>query len=253
MKSLTGLAKGFLRRQLAATGREIVPRIARNGPELSVLGILLEYCSRVEGKGAVVQIGANDGVMNDPVRESILSLGLPALLVEPLPDVFARLKANYGGRSNVIFENAAVSTVPGEADIYRVSATADHLPSWVQGLASFDRSVLLKHREWEGVRGNPFEAHIESIRVPVLTVQQLLGRHPELGRLLALQVDTEGHDYKVIQSAVDAGALPSIINYEHKHLGYEDQVACRDLLTSRGYAFFGGTVDTLAFRAPVAP
>jgi len=89
---------------------------------------------------------------------------------------------------------------------------------------------------------------IESVRVPVITMAQLLAKHPQITNVMGLQIDTEGHDYTVVRSAVGAGCLPRIINYEHKHLSYSDQVACRNLLETHGYAFWTNASDTLAYR-----
>lgn len=248
MEYLNRIIARLVRREIEARGRQIVPRIARNGRELSVLALLIEHCVQSKGKGAVVQIGANDGLMSDPVRQSIVSLGLPALLVEPLPDIFSQLQRNYAAQTDIVFENVGIDTTAGEAEIYRVSPASPDLPAWVHGLASFDKAVLLKHRNWDGVRGLDLDRYIESIKVPVLTMRQLLDRHPGLRPVLVLQIDTEGYDFKVIQSAVEAGCLPPIINYEHKHLLYEEQWACRELLTDQGYSLSTGTTDTVAYR-----
>jgi FkbM family methyltransferase len=242
------MGRKFVRRQLEARGWEIIRRTAKNGPPIPLLKLLVEHSVSCEGKGAIIQVGANDGLLTDPIHEIITALKLPAILVEPLPDLFERLKRNYAGQSDIYFENCAVSTQPGEAQIFRVSPTATHFPEWAQGLASFDKSVLLIHKDWEGVRGGNLERHIESILVPVVTVGQLLKKHSDVRKVLALQIDTEGHDFAVIQSAAEAGCLPRIINYEHKHLSYHDRFACRDLLGAHGYSFLSDEVDTLAYR-----
>jgi len=98
------------------------------------------------------------------------------------------------------------------------------------------------------MRGINLKSLIEQVSVPVITVSQLLEKHPSLPSILALQVDTEGHDFNVIQSAIEAGCLPKIINYEHRHLSLPDQVACRSLLMSKGYYFHSIHKDTLAVR-----
>jgi len=201
-----------------------------------------------DGRGAVVQIGANDGVMKDPVRDSIKGLDLPALLIEPLPDLFERLKLNYADQPGIRFENVAISDNPGEAEIFRINPSATGLPHWVNGIASFDRRVIVKHASADGVDRARFMDAIESVRVPVLTMRQLLDRHPDLRHISVLQIDTEGHDFKVLQSAVAAGCLPRIINFEHKHLAYRDQVASRELLAAHGYTFWSGKSDTVAYR-----
>jgi hypothetical protein len=93
----------------------------------------------------------------------------------------------------------------------------------------------------------PVDKYITSVEVPVITVQQLLEKHGN-PHVIALQIDTEGHNYTVIKSAVAAGCLPRIINYESKHLEMEDQIQCRDLLTLHGYSFLTNFADTLAYR-----
>src|SRR5215207_8561123 len=42
-----------------------------------------------------VQIGANDGVMNDSLNPQIRKYGFRGCLVEPMPDVFNILQHNY--------------------------------------------------------------------------------------------------------------------------------------------------------------
>lgn len=57
-----------------------------------------------------VQVGANDGVFVDPLRQYILTRGWSGILVEPQADVFERLKENYADCADrLIFENVAVS------------------------------------------------------------------------------------------------------------------------------------------------
>lgn len=253
--SLVTAGKHLLRRILERQGFDVVARVARNGPRLSVLSLAIDYWVATRGRGPILQVGANDGVLKDPVRDTIVRLGLPGLLVEPLPDVFARLKENYSGQSQVQFANVGVSDEPGEAEIFRIDPDASDLPGWVQGIASFDKAVLLKHATAKDVDTARFVASIQSVRVPVLTMTQLLDRYPNMRNLLALQIDTEGHDYNVLRAAVAADCLPPIINFEHKHLCYETQLKCRELLAERGYAFLSVRSDTLAVALPhlIAP
>lgn len=242
-------AKRLFRRMLRSQHWDITPVSPDNGSPLPVLSVLIDYIVRVEGPKAILEIGANDGVsMRDPVHGSILRLGLPALLVEPLPDIFAKLQTSYAGCPNVQFANLAVSDEPGEAEIFRINPAATGLPGWVQGLASFKKSVLVKHATAEGVDRARFLASIESLRVPVVTVASLLEQYPVENGFAVLQIDTEGHDLHVVRSAVAAKCLPRIINYEHKHLSYADQVACRELLAAHGYSFWSAKPDTLAVR-----
>src|SRR6266700_5808911 len=72
-----------------------------------------------------VQIGANDGMHGDPLRSLILKhASWGGILVEPVPYAFERLKKNYAGRSNLHFENVAVSDCAGFMPFYYVSEAA---------------------------------------------------------------------------------------------------------------------------------
>ena len=246
--SIRSLTKEIIRRFLRSRGKEIVPIQAWHGPAIPLFPLLIEHWARAEPGGWLVQIGANDGMMEDPVRESIVALGIPALLVEPLPDRFERLRSNYAEQPNILYDNVAISDRSGDAQLFRIQSAATHLPEFVHGLARFDKAVLLKHRDWPGVDALSFEHSIEAVPVQVVTFAGLLQRHPDIKKVGVLQVDTEGHDYLVVKSSIDAGCHPRLIHYEHKHLSYYDQFACRDLLASHGYSFWADYVDTLAWR-----
>lgn len=248
MSSIKQTARKVVGLGFESIGWSIARRVAANGPGIPFLEILTEQRYALDGGGTLLQIGANDGVMADPVHELITKLQMPAILVEPLPDKFRDLCANYSGVPGIHFHNVAVSTKSGEAELFRFSQAAPDLPSWTQGLASFDRNVLLKHKSTMGAHQAKIEDLIESVRVPVLTIADILAKHRELPEVLALQIDTEGHDFNVVKSAIDANCLPPIINYEHKHLSYQDQFDCRALLATKNYGFFSSAADTLAYR-----
>src|SRR5574342_485666 len=58
----------------------------------------------------VVQIGSNDGITRDPLGRLLRKKkGWKAVLVEPVPYLFERLKKNYGGSNRFTFENVAVN------------------------------------------------------------------------------------------------------------------------------------------------
>ena len=70
----------------------------------------------------LVQIGANDGVRFDILRSFLIEFNTNALLVEPIPEYFEKLKNNYKDKKNIVFENSAIS-INGEHNImYKVNA-----------------------------------------------------------------------------------------------------------------------------------
>ncbi|HYF07080.1 MAG TPA: FkbM family methyltransferase [Acetobacteraceae bacterium] len=245
------LAIAAVRELARRWGLEIRRLRARNGEAVDLSSFLVDCAFRAHGPAAVIQIGANDGIMHDRLRAALTKHNATALLVEPLPDIYERLVANYRGYPNVRCENVAVSTRAGEAVIYRIAPDAPDMPDWIQGTASFDRSVLLKHRHAPGVPAARYESLIQEVRVPVVTMGQLLQRHPDLSKYTSLHVDTEGHDYEVVKSAVEAGLRPPLISYEHKHLSHATQVECRNLLSSLGYQFIDTDEDTFAVQDTV--
>lgn len=191
----------------------------------------------------LLQIGANDGVRNDPVRPLVIRHKLPALLVEPLPDLFERLQANYTGQPDIALERCAIGEKSGKGTIYRVRPDPD-LPEWLQGIASFDRSHLSSAKF--GVRD--LEQRVEAVEVPVMTIPELLDKHHFTDCDL-LQVDTEGFDTQIVHWALDAGLRPAVIHYEFVHTSPDLRVRCKMRLVELGYEFIDVGRDTLAVRA----
>jgi len=246
--SPTRLTKHFVSAVFGRLGKQIVNRVARNGRPANMLQIAIDAAILRDGVGAVIQVGANDGLLDDPLRHILTERSLPVLFVEPLPDRFRELRRNTRAMANVVFENVAIGTKSGTGTLYRLRDDVDGLPDWFRGVASFDRRVLLKHKSWGRVARSAVMSAIEEVEVPVITFGQLLDKHPDIGRIMALQVDTEGHDAVVVESAIAAGCAPRVIQFEHRHLRYDSQWKIRDLLTSQGYGLVSDVNDTLAFR-----
>jgi FkbM family methyltransferase len=223
-------------------GYDVIRHVDMPKSPFAVLDLLI--ASRVAGgeKPLVVQIGANDGVRADPVRHLILRHGLPALLVEPLPDLFSHLQANYAGQPNLKFEQCAVGEYDGEIPLYRVRPDPG-LPDWLQGIASLNRNHLTSTK----FEFDEFEKYVEEVTVPVMTVASLLRKHG-IADVGLLQIDTEGFDCRIVESAIRSGLRPAVINYEHNHVHAIQQAACKRLLAENGYDFVDVGIDTLAVR-----
>jgi hypothetical protein len=83
----------------------------------------------------------------------------------------------------------------------------------------------------------------------VTTLPSLLEKH-SIKDVTLLQVDTEGYDYRVVKSALEAGIRPKLINYEHVHLNQADRLACKLMLYNAGYRFAEVVTDTLCYLNP---
>ncbi|MGY4626709.1 FkbM family methyltransferase [Bradyrhizobium sp. USDA 4486] len=241
-----GLVKNLVKAELSRRGLQLTRMTAENGSAFDVVSALIERSILLDRSGAVLQIGANDAVLTDPVCALIRKYELRALLVEPLPDVFERLARNVSEFKNIKLANVAVGRSAGLAKIYRINPSAPGMPDWIGGTATFNREVLLKHKRAPEVPNDIYESSIEELSVPVVTIGDLLSEHKDLGRVSIVHIDTEGFDYEVIKSLLAASLRPDVISYEHKHLSLADQVECRTQLSGLGYSFFSNDHDTVA-------
>lgn len=184
-----------------------------------------------------IQIGANDGVMMDPIHDKILEYGWKGILVEPLPTRFHELVSNYEGVPGLVFENFAISDREGQGTLYTVKDEAID-EDWQRGLATFTPAS----NEMKDI--DP--AHILEMTVSCETMTRLIDKY-EVERIDLLQVDTEGYDYEIIKMIDWERAKPKIICYEHRCLTARDREDCRTYLKTRGYEIIEGNSDTAAF------
>jgi FkbM family methyltransferase len=232
--------KKILKSALNKTGYDIVQYIEMPQCPFDVLDLVINSRLSEIKSGSVVQVGANDGVRNDPIHHLILKYQLSGLLVEPIPDLFARLQANYSDYPNVQFECCAIGDADGELTIYRVQPN-DVLPDWTQGLASFNKQHLSSAKF--GVPN--LEKYVEPLPVPVLTMKSLIQKH-RISKISLLQVDTEGFDCQIVMGALNSGLRPIVINYEYIHATPQERLACKERMASLGYKFIDVGRDTLA-------
>ena len=181
-----------------------------------------------------VQVGSNDGVQGDPLRDLIVSnRNWRGIFIEPVGYLYDKLIKNYGDSHRFIFERLAISSSRGTSDFYYVSEKAraelgDALPYWYDQLGSFSRAHILKHLD------GMLEPYIVSRKVEVSTLQDVLEKN-EVSKLDLLHIDTEGHDYEVLSALDFSRYKPTVILYEHKHLSAADRNAADALLEEHGY------------------
>ncbi len=191
-----------------------------------------------------IQIGANDGVVHDPLYKRVLRNNWRGILIEPVRFYFDRLKRNYGegGGSDLIFENIAISARDETRDFFRIREGLDFLPQWTKGLGSFNRAVLMKHRWVIPDIGR----YIVQEKVECLSFTSLLERH-DVEKVNLLAIDTEGYDYEIIRRINFDRVRPGVVLYEHKHLSRVDRRDCERLLEKNGYRFRRNFSNTLAY------
>lgn len=197
-----------------------------------------------------IQVGAYDGVTNDPLCKYIRRWGLRGVLVEPQRKMFAVLQENYRDQPQLTLLNAAISDHDGPQDFYTVRSDVPGLPEWSQQIASFKLDNVLKHKHGVPEYGITdripnIEALIEVETVDGMTFDTLLDR-TGAGQVDLLQIDAEGYDFEIIKRLNFARLKPRILHYEHMHLSPADREACVNLLVSQGYRIATGFADTTA-------
>jgi FkbM family methyltransferase len=207
----------------------------------------------------VVQIGANDGINNDPIHKFIKRDHWHGVLLEPQRFVFEKyLKPLYRKTEGITVLNAALDIKDGQKPIYKVAVSESR---WATGLSSFNRKVLEAavssgYIEREAIKEGAIlpankDQYITEEQVECISTETLIGRFG-LERIDWLQIDTEGFDFEIIKMFNIGVTKPEVIVYENLHFKPEQQKECVDFLVKNGYLCRTFGPNTLAMRQPAA-
>jgi FkbM family methyltransferase len=186
-----------------------------------------------------VQIGANDGVRFDDLYLFATTRACAGIVVEPLPDMYERLRANYADYPRIVPVDRAVHATAVSLPLFRVAPAAmAHYEGWASGIASFDRDHLLRH----GIAAE----HVIAEAVACLPLMRLLENYDMLNAHL-LQIDTEGYDAQILRMIDFARFRPSLIKYEHKNIDPSERASLTQWLGTHGYRSAVEGTDTVAW------
>jgi len=237
VNSSTYAAKSLVNGGLRRLGYRIEKIVDAGENRVDVFWLALRLAMvRAGSEFFFVQIGAHNGVDDDPIREFVVTYHLSGLLVEPQPLVFPELTKNYAGEPQLIFENAAISHKDGEAKMYYAKAETGEPTSF---LATF-RCDVLKSRIGR-------VAKIEEISVATRTFQTLFARH-SIRRVDLLQIDAEGFDCEILKLFDFKAYSPMIVRFEHINLSRLDLAEAVTLLANLGYHLHRDKIDVVAVR-----
>jgi FkbM family methyltransferase len=223
----------LLNRFLFAAGYRI-ERISRFQVELDALSQSPSH------RFKFVQIGANDGVRFDGLYGYVTNHPCSGIVVEPLPDMFERLRMNYADYPHIVPVNKAVHATARSLSLFRVAASAMHrYEGWASGIASFDSNHLLDL----GVA----PADIAAQSVDCLPLMELLEQTQMLDADL-LQTDTEGYDSAVLEMIDFTRFKPRLIRFEHKTMSAAERQAHAERFRRNGYRTVVEGTDTIAWR-----
>ncbi len=243
------VVKDFVRSRPAIYDR--VRSLKRNllgSPNLS-FAVLDEFSRSHNRQVNFIQIGANDGLRNDPLRPLIIRDDWQGVLIEPLPTVFPILKENYSYLRNpgLVFTNAAI-TVDGQEKLSFWSFTEDFLQA--QSLearldylrkASFDREHVARFLPAD----KKAEEVLREIQVPCLSLETVVSSQLPRQPLHLLVIDAEGYESTLIPGIDFSVVRPEAVFFESEHLG-PDQDSVFGHLRGFGYSIEKVGLDSMA-------
>lgn len=187
-----------------------------------------------------IQIGSNEGTSGDPLHSRIKKFQWRGILIEPLPEVYKRLRKNYASRKGLHFENAAIAKTPGKLDFYTLKETRDNKSS--SQASSFIYDVIAKQRPFV----KDFDKRLQVRKIRAVTLEQLFMKY-QVARLDLLHIDAEGFDFEILKMFDFVRFKPEVLMFESEHLSRADYRQCLSLLTQNGYkVFFRDGHDTIA-------
>ncbi|MDD5587080.1 MAG: FkbM family methyltransferase [Alphaproteobacteria bacterium] len=204
----------------------------------------VDLTSTLQGLGRgvfFVQIGAMDGVRFDPIHPLVKELGWHGLMVEPVPDIFAKLRENYAGCENQIFSNMAIADYEGHITMTRVNPAAVQegvVADGVIGLSTImpDRGIIGSSTLAPQLR-EAIDKHMQTLDVPCCRLMILLKQH-NIPKIDLLVVDTEGADWMVLRQLPLETYRPRIVYYEFTHLSPYEKAASVMHLRNHGYRLY---------------
>jgi FkbM family methyltransferase len=185
-----------------------------------------------------IQVGANDGVSNDPIREFVVrNRKWNGVFIEPLPSMFALLERNYryARHPGLHFLQAAISDHMDTATVWKIKDEEYHrYPVAFRGMASFDATHLSKQFP---ARASEIESHLERVEVPCVTYNSIV-RTYQLDRVDLLVVDVEGHEPTIMRDVPLTGPIrPKIVLFEVAHMSLSVEQELREGFEESGYCY----------------
>jgi FkbM family methyltransferase len=227
-----GKLKAFVQRCVKVFGYRIEKLRDTVKAPIDVLDLLLTKVSAERSDFFFIQIGANNGLTDDPLRQFVTKYHWHGVLVEPQPQVFQKLLKNYEQEKQLAFENAAIADKDGTVRLF----VADHRDE------TANLTVFVSLKKEALIRGldNPkavgVQVQVQEVEVPALSVQTLLAKH-RITKIDLLLTDVQGYDSEMVEQFLACGVKPTIIQFEHCHTARPALDALYRKLVKYGYRF----------------
>lgn len=159
----------------------------------------------------LIQIGANDGLQNDPLRKYILSPGsFITTLVEPIPYYVNKLNDLYFNRNDVRVLQAAIGSTESTRELFFIppeiaeEMDGDGPPNgWAHGQGSFEKETVINWIIKNQFRGDHYVSKMDeyinaitSIQIQTIKTESIL---PINRNGMLLVIDVQGFEFEVLK------------------------------------------------------
>ena len=189
---------------------------------------------------SLIQIGANDGLKDDPLVNIIKKFKLESLLLEPIKKYFLLLQNNYLNYENVKLENSALSINNEIHFLYKVNPEYfSKYGTLTDVISSFYEDHLIKH----GIN----KKHIIKEKVSQIGFNELLKKY-SIEKFDLLIIDTEGYDCHIVNDFFSKiKRIRPIVIFEWSHIKNNELENTLNSLTKNNYSFFPVENDIFCF------
>jgi FkbM family methyltransferase len=184
----------------------------------------------------------NDDIHNIIVNEPSVS----ALLVEPVPWFFDKLKQNYRLISNpkrITFVNSVIHTYDGVCEFHCMNEV-DYIfnytteKNWGLEISGVNLNLIKQHERY--LKNQQFQ--FETLNLQCITPKSLIKKY-NITDVEFLKIDAEGLDYKIIINWPFNLIRPRYLKFEQCHLdgtinSNTLSTSLNTFLTNKGYSFF---------------
>jgi FkbM family methyltransferase len=224
----------------------------------SISEFLNAYSLSKKGDFTVIQIGANDGISNDPIHKFIKRDNWKGVLLEPQKFVYTEFTRKiYARNKGINVLNAAIGAEDGMLPLYKIGFSTTR---WATGLSSFSKDQVLKAFE-NGIVAYNCKKYGEIIptdksewttheEVKVISPESLV-REFNIKNIDLLQIDAEGFDLEVIRIFDLKKYNPKVVIFENAGLSETDYQLALKILREAGYTAKRFGDNDLAMKTPI--
>lgn len=203
-----------------------------------------------------LQVGANDGVSNDPTAEFKSHSKWSGIFLEPQKGPFHLLNTNFPNKKYTCI-NAAMDRQSGSRVLYKIAFSESRMAN---GLSTFSENTMKRffdtgyaqsvadeiNLKLELTNEDSWKNYVAQESVTTMSFEDLKSLNGSKDFNVIL-IDTEGFDAEIIEM-INIGPRLDIILFENAHLSEHDYSRSVQKLKNSGFTVKNIKADTIAFR-----